>query len=581
VTNRRAIGAAVAVALALAIPPVTRAPAQQPPTSLLPPALGQAVPAPQGRPLEPLQPVPAVPAAPVVPPVPSASQPLPPAPGAGSLGTIPAGSLGVIPQDAIGALIGGAFDETLAMFDAPLPAPALQRAARELLIDRAFAETSGAMARARALYALGLAEDAAGAAITRESVSVAERAMAARALLAVGQYEQACRRADVESLPKDAEPEPTFALLEVLAYCKLEQGTRDAALLIANLLREQGGGDALFFAALKLASEGAGSLPEADKVPAVRPVHLALMRRAGVAVPADYVMRADPALLALIARSDSLDPAARIAAGERMVEIGLAPAGSLVGLYGTTPLDERMLMQAASGVAPAGPLARAHLFALIAEAASEAERIGFISTLYAQARQAGVDGAIAEAIGEDAAGIAPDPSLGSAALLMVEILVRGDRARAAIGWVDAGEFPGPDGRPALSRFDAHRNRALIAVLDPELGLGVAAGALGADAGGGALSQPQRDFVAAEVAVMSALGDFVPPMLVSIAERPSPAIPARSAAEVLEAIAPLASADPGEVDTATLARAVGALSSYGLAGEARLLAAEALIRRGRG
>lgn len=551
--------------------------AQTPPTSLLPPTLGQAQPAPVAPSFG--QPVPhAVPAPVLQFNVPAAPQPSL-APGAGSLGTIPAGSLGVIPREALGAVPGAGFDATFALIKAPMPASVLQRAARESLVDRAIVETSDQMARARALYALGFAEDAAGAAIEAVPASVADRALTARTLLAVGQKEQACTRADVESLPKDAEPASTFELLEVLAFCKLDQGSREAGQLIANLLRDQGGGDRLFFAMFEQAGDGEVLLPDVNKVKRVRPIHLTLMLRAGVPITADFVMRADLALLGAIVRSNSTDVAARIAATERQVEAGLVPASTLIRLYETTSLDERLLMQAASGVAPPGPLSRAHLFALVAEAPDLSQRIGLISTLYAQASQAGVGGAVAEAIGEDAAGITPDPSLGSAAALLVEILARADRARAALAWIDAGEFPGVDGRPSLSRFAAHRNRALIAVSDPQLGLGVAAGALGSDTGAASLSPAERDFVKLEVAVMTALGDQVSPVLADIGGRSEVPVMNQSPVGILDALAPLAGADLKTADSSTIATAIGALSGYGLQIEARLLAVEALVARG--
>ena len=439
-------------------------------------------------------------------------------------------------------------------------------------------QTADPLARAAALYGLGFAEDAAGAAIEGTLSSVADRALVARTLLAVGQNEQACVRADVDSLPEDAAPEPTFALLEVLAFCQLDQGAAEASQLIVELLKEQGGGDSLFFALAGGAGAG-GALPGAADVGRVRPIHVALMRRAGVPFPADYVAYADTALLGLISRSESADQATLIATAERAVESGLLDVGSLVSRYGTTSLDQTLLMQASTGAAPPGPLARAHLFALVAEAQSPADRVRFIATLYEQGRLAGVGGAVAEAIGEDAAGVTPDPSLGIAAPLMVEILARADRVRAALGWIDAGEFPGADGRAALSSFDAHRNRALIAVLDPQIG--VAAGALGADAGGGALSATERAFVETEVAVMTALGDAVSPVLYDIAGRPPPQPPAQSAAAVLEALAPLSGLGLGHADPSAVARAIGALASFGLVNEARFVATDALAARGIG
>lgn len=578
--NSRAGAAATGLAAVLWLAPALTM-AQQPPTSLLPPTLGQPRPAPA-----PAAPYPVAPEGvnplenQLVNPAPAPPEPPAPAPPSGGvLGTVPAGSLGTIPESALGAVTGGAFAQALGQFTGPLPAAAAQRAMHEILLDRAIIETTDPMARAAALYATGYAEDAAGAAIESAAEDVAGRALTARALLAVDQSEQACRRVDVDNLPRNAEPAPTFELLEVLALCKLEQGSGEASTLISGLLREQGGGDALYFAALNAASGTNATLPEAGSIDRVHPVHLALLRRAGIALPAGYADRAEPALLTALARDEDVDIASRITATERAVELGLLEPSSLVGLYVVTPLNEQLLMQASTGTAPASPLARAHLFALIADAQNASERLRFAAAMYAQGRGAGVGAAVAAALGEDIAGVVPDPTLGRWTPLAAEILVRADRARAAVAWVDAGEFIGTGGRPALSRFEAHRARALIAMSAPELGLGVAAGTLGTDAGGGQLSAAERAFITSEVTYMTALGDFVSPILTEIAGHPTPPPPAgEGPAAVLAALAPLSGIPLGKADDATIARALATLADSGRETEARMLAVEALIAR---
>jgi hypothetical protein len=493
------------------------------------------------------------------------------APGPQSLGTIPAGALQ--------GVAGGALDIVLAGFDGPLPAPGLQAAAREALVDRAVAEATTQIKRAEALYALGFVEDAAGAAVEQASNTVEERAATARMLLALDRVPQACQRVDLAELPQGAAPGPTFELLEILAMCKAIAGNGEAGKLIVEVLRDQGGSDKLYFALFDAAFGGRPGVPAEPTVREVRPVHAALLRRSGVPPPASYVERAGPALAVTLARDETLTHDARIAAAERAVSFGLLPAGELVRLYGATPIDLDLLGQAATGRAPPGPLARAHLFALIAEARGEVDRMRFITEMYAQGAAAGVGLAVAEAVGEDLAGIDPGPSVTVHAARAVEILARGDRAQAALAWIDAGEFPTGAAPPALSGFAAHQARAIVAVTAPDAGVGGAAGALGRDAGGGRLSAVDRAFVKTEVAVMTALGDAVSPVLMEIAgSAPPPFGGAAAPGQVLAALAPLAGESFAKADDAAIAEAVAALAAYGLRTEARRAAAEALIAR---
>ena len=81
--------------------------------------------------------------------------------------------------------------------------------------------------------------------------------------------------------------------------------------------------------------------------------------------------------------------------------------------------------------------------------------------------------------------------------------------------------------------------------------------------------------------MTALGDFVSPILLGIGDTPQPQAPVQSSDQVLTAIALLAGADMATVDASALAAATSALAAFGLENEARLLAVEALAARGNG
>lgn len=538
-----------------------------------------------------------------------------PAPGFGTLGTLPSGpnsgfdlrglenpggtlqapppnaapapgvagqrNLGTLPGSAIPARANdGALAAQFGRIGGPMPTPGLQLALRELLVDRSFQGLGGedGRARAEALYRLGFIEDSTGAAVDLGGSSVAWRAGTARMLLAISREGQACEVAEISELPKGAEPGPTFELLEILAFCKLEQGDRKSAGLFASVVNDQGGGDALYQGLMKGAISGKAPRVNIGRARTFRPVHLALYARVGQPVPEALVARADLAVLVGLARR-AADPGVAIAATERLVAAGLLPFVELDARYGDI---------AAPNISPGDALTKKLTDTALgrAQALRLAERIGggeaglaLAIAAYDGARADNAGPAAAEMFAEAAASVPPSAEFARYAEGAARLLLAADRPDLAAGWIAAGEFA-DDPKARLGPFAAHRLKAIAAVLAPNAGYGLGTGALGEDVASVKLSRGDRAFIAEEAALLAALGDYVPPVLAELGGgQPAPWAPgAIGPLEAIGALGGLGGKDLGKIDRGAVLGAIAALRGLGLDGEARRLAADRLAAK---
>ncbi|MHA1524219.1 MAG: hypothetical protein ACTSY1_07400 [Alphaproteobacteria bacterium] len=514
--------------------------------------------------------------------------------GGGVLGKLPAslfdnsanpGRLGVVPASAVAIGDGRALVDLFGKISGPMPSPELQTITHEFLLDRGFLDLGAQvdLARAQALYRLGFIEDAAGAIVARENAGVAARAATARMLLALGQRRNACERADVSGFPQGASEGPTFELLRILGYCKLVAGNPKAARLIASLLREQGGADQLYTELMK-AKPSTKRVARA-KFKRLLPVHVALFAKVAIPVPAKFVAKADPALLAGMARNAALVET-RVAAAERGVSLGLLAIKDLESLYSEIDLSgadpARLISQMAKKKASVSRvLARAQMIGLMIDG-SDRDRVGLARAAFTEARRAGVARAVVEFVGEELAGVETLEGFGAQATgTAIEILTMADRPEAAIDWLDAGEAGDATGKPTLSPLGVHRGRALIMVLAPGTDLGLRAGVLGAEFGTAKISKRDRAFIRTEAALLGALGDYVPPVLMEISGKVPQVADLGDVSNpvaMLGVLAPFSNQTYSKVPLDKLVRGLGALRALGLDTDARRVAVDALIAR---
>lgn len=495
----------------------------------------------------------------------------------GVLGTLPSRVVGsAAPTSATGVL--GFVFGTIA---GPMPTPGIQSTARELLLDTSFRQTRGSdgLARAEALYRLGFIEDATGIAVDNEGQSVADLAARARMFLAMGRVAQACDVADVSDLPKGAEPGPTFAILETLSYCKLENGDTKAAKLIAGILDDQGGGDALFQALLKAAISGKRPKIRPKRTPNLRPVHVTLFAKAGVPVPESLVADADLAVLPGLARN-AVDPALRLAATERLVAAGLAGFLELDSLYADIAPPNFDPAAALKKKVAGTAMGRASIYRLLDEIGDDETRMALSLAAYEGARADRAGAAASVIFGDIVSAIAPRPELARFAGSAARLLLDADQPDIAAGWIAAGEYA-DDAKNRLKPFSAHNLKTIAAILAPDAGFGLGAGVLGADVGAVKLSKSQRAHVSTEAKLLASLGDYVPPVLVELAGGHAPAsgqVAETGPVAGLQALGPLSGVTIAKTRLDTVLKAIAALRGLGLEGEARRLAADYLTAR---
>lgn len=165
------------------------------------------------------------------------------------------------------------------------------------------------------------------------------------AMLLAGDFGGAC--AKVPALMQ-ADPSPYW--LKTLAFCRALERDAAAVTLATTLLRDQGQvGDEPFFA-LIAALPAAGGAPAVTSLVDPTPLHLAMLRAANQAVPADAVKGAQPAILRAIATAPkgnaTVVPLEAIDAAERAEAAGALDTATLAEIYLAVTYADAQIEQA-------------------------------------------------------------------------------------------------------------------------------------------------------------------------------------------------------------------------------------------
>ena len=124
-------------------------------------------------------------------------------------------------------------------------------------------------------------------------------------------------------------------------FCLALAGEHDKAALGAQLLREQGDKDKVFFDLLDTLSGWAR--PKIDRMPNAQPLHLVMARAAKVALPGDVLASNHPAILRTIATNPSLGNELRLEAAERAEAVGVLDTKVLRDLYSSINFSKDQL----------------------------------------------------------------------------------------------------------------------------------------------------------------------------------------------------------------------------------------------
>jgi len=380
--------------------------------------------------------------------------------------------------------------------------------------------------------------------------------------------------------------------LKGATYCRAVNGQGPAARMTADALVELGVRDDAF--SLLVAALAGDANIKIDSLPLPTPLHLAMLRAAKLAVPADAVAGASPPLIYALAGERNAAPEVRLAATERAVTLGLLPGDRLASAYQDLDIPAAELVSAVSlAQSQPGPRAHARLYQAARAQPTDATRAEALKTVYDVARKDGSFPAAARAnlgtlrLVQPATGLAWFAGDAGRALL-----VNGDIDGARNWYTAARALPG-DADAAKAVADLW---PLIQIADRDAPWTPAAVSVwwrGMDK----LPDVQRRVRAGFVFTMfEALGYAVPPAdwqaLASApptesGTQPSPATwyglraatnESRLGETVTYALLALGDGGPGAASALTFDTVVRALRAMGLEREARALALEAVLAR---
>lgn len=288
--------------------------------------------------------------------------------------------------------------------------------------------------RLQKLAALGdaaLAADLARAAPGRGQDEAVVRTVADAALLA-GVTDAACGEA---RSAVGAYDRPYWR--KMLAFCQMLAGERAPANLTASLLRESvKDGDDAFYELL--AAIGGDRNAKPASLPAPTPLHVAMLRAAKIAPPADAYDAKDAAVLAALAQLPEGALDSRIVAAERAEAYGALPAAALVKLYEEPRFTQAQLANALTGSeSESGPRARALLYAAQARQNTAAGRAVLIQRALALSQDAGLFSTTARVYADAIAAIPPTGDLAWFAASATRALFAAGREREGRTWLAA------------------------------------------------------------------------------------------------------------------------------------------------
>jgi hypothetical protein len=333
--------------------------------------------------------------------------------------------------------------ELIGLIPGATPSAAMNDLARRLLVTSAAVPSSAAnaaandnylalrLARLGALGDVNLAADLARAAPGRAQDKPVVRAIVDAAFLG-GAHDAGC--AEVRGAI-NAYADDVF-WREALGFCQMIGGERAQAEITAAALREQKLGDAAFFPLL--AAIGGDRNAKPASLPAPTPLHVAMLRAAKLAAPADAFETTDAGVLAALAQLPEGALDSRIAAAERAEAFGALPTAALIKLYEELRFTQAQIGNALTGAEnERGPRARALLYAAQARQGAAAARAVLIQRALALSQDAGLLPTTSRVYADALSGIPPTSDLAWFAASATRALFAAGRIREGRAWLGA------------------------------------------------------------------------------------------------------------------------------------------------
>lgn len=482
-------------------------------------------------------------------------------------------------------------EKAVTTLDIPPRSPALHALFRRLITSSVPPPQGGVndvrftAVRVEALDRSGLIDEAAALLAGNGSAGDPVLALlAARTAIARGDRDGGCRNVQAISAGKASLPaELKGQSILVRAYCALASDQKESAELQVALARDEGVTESAGLVAIDAIT--AGSKPTLVTGQKVGPVDWRILELGGAVDPTALVETAGPALLLILARDQSLEPALRLAALERAAQVNAVDATELAKAY-------RAFGGGASGVeGPAGQATRhAALFQAAQDEATPLKKARLIRSFLDDMRTAGLYWTALQMMAPAAASLPRAPEIGWFAETGIETGLASGDFSSVRAWAEFGETL--DGLEAGRKSYAHW-LALADVADPGLTDGRTRhlDALQEQATRGRFSPEQLHRL---VTVLDALQIQVPIPLWDLASRtPQPETGFLPETGVLSALSAAAkkkefghtvlltmqSLGPSGAEGAhiiALGDSIRALGRAGLDGDARALALEALF-----
>lgn len=181
--------------------------------------------------------------------------------------------------------------------------------------------------------------------------------------------------------------------LKVVAYCRVLDGDLDGASFAADVLREMGVEDALFFELMQRLALGVG---ERDAVPLITqvadptPLKLSMLRAANVTVPLYALVSASPLTLNAIATTPNLPAEQRLEAAHLAAKLGALAPEELAEIFSNAAFSDEEYENALVLVdADIGARGEALVFQSARRSRSRADRLAYLAAAMGLAERSG------------------------------------------------------------------------------------------------------------------------------------------------------------------------------------------------